>query len=253
MNKIITASLIVASLGMSSNVFAEEIMLSPFKNIEADIDCVNLEIIEGTEFKVEIEAGTKANGDVMYEVKDETLIVECDNTQKFKLFNFGFKKDNDIDITVHIPSKVAMENVNLSIGVGDSYLSGIEIQNFNVNTGVGDFEAKNITLYDAKIEVDVGDVELEGNIYDCEVNAGTGDIELKGDIAGEVTLDSGVGDIELESIRMYDEYDFNIEDGIGEIEINDAKITYIENSPNINEKYEINIKAGVGDISIETN
>ncbi|ONI38588.1 hypothetical protein AN396_10360 [Candidatus Epulonipiscium fishelsonii] len=227
-------------VGTNLNISEE---LPSFKNIDLEAGIMETQIIEGDTFYIEASADN-LSGDFIYKVENDTLFIkhepEKDDDKWFTLFK---EIDaNKIDLKIYIPrdtnsNEVDIENLDAEMGMGDLTIEDMVINNLEVECGMGDFISKNITSYNTNIE------------------GGMGEIELEGDFAGHVEIEAGMGDVSVTTNREYNDYNFRIEKGFGDVDINNRDYGFF--GGNINEngngKYVMDVEMGMGDIEINTN
>lgn len=124
----------------------------------------------------------------------------------------------------------------------------LSVNTLELNGGVGDIEAENLNINQLIIDGGVGDIEMDNcNIKDGDFDTGIGDFNIKDSTLLNASIDNGIGDITLELNGNIDDYSFEMDNGIGEIRINDKKASYY---PEEDGKYEIECDNGIGDIKI---
>ncbi|ONI38587.1 hypothetical protein AN639_11195 [Candidatus Epulonipiscium fishelsonii] len=227
-------------VGTNLNISEE---LPSFKNIDLEAGIMETQIIEGDTFYIEASADN-LSGDFIYKVENDTLFIkhepEKDDDKWFTLFKEI--DDNTIDLKIYIPrdtnsNEVDIKNLDAEMGMGDLIIKNMVINNLEVECGRGDFISKNITSYNTSIEGGMGKIELEGHF------------------AGHVEIEAGMGDVSLTTNRAYNDYNFIIEKGLGDVNINHREYRFIgeDINENRNGKYVVDVGMGIGNLSINTN
>lgn len=108
-----------------------------------------------------------------------------------------------------------------------------------------------------KIQIDagVGDVSMPQGAVRCkkmEVDGGVGDIQLCVDITKKLEIDGGVGDTEVELTGRQTDFDYDIDNGVGEIVIGDSSYSNLGSEFRLDNHTgkEITIDNGVGDVRV---
>lgn len=88
---------------------------------------------------------------------------------------------------------------------------------------------------------------------DCNFKVGMGDVDIEGNITGKLDADCGLGNMELELTNSYNDFNYAINVGAGNVEIEDKEYSGIGNNMDINNNADktMNIKCGLGNVSVE--
>jgi hypothetical protein len=155
----------------------------------------------------------------------------------------------DIDLGTAIPTYL-----EISGGVGDSYLdlSEIQVAGISLDAGVGDIDIQlpaTGSKYEAKVESGVGDIQIEiaedTDIHiDIEGGVGNVNIALPANAAVRLDAETGVGNIDVPSqlVRV----DGGDDDFIGE-----EGVWETSNFSSATHKITIKFDGGVGDLNIQ--
>ncbi|MDE6955381.1 MAG: DUF4097 family beta strand repeat-containing protein [Oscillospiraceae bacterium] len=216
--------------------------LDPFLSIDANISLGNITVTEGSDFTLYIQYPGNLSHILEWEVKDGVLKirdsdalphVEVSSWEDFWDLFGGRSEAARVDITV--PAGTLLETLEFKTGLGDVFLSGLEVNKIESKTGLGDVECfelqarKKLTLKSGMGDVNLGLEELwdgvaielktgMGNVeasLDCperacryEVKTGMGNILINGQSRGtkavrdgsapyKLEIDNGMGDINL--------------------------------------------------------
>ena len=216
--------------------------LDPFLSIDANISLGNITVTEGSDFTLYIQYPGNLSHILEWEVKDGVLKirdsdalphVEVSSWEDFWDLFGGRGEAARVDITV--PAGTLLETLEFKTGLGDVFLSGLEVNKIESKTGLGDVECfelqarKKLTLKSGMGDVNLGLEELwdgvaielktgMGNVeasLDCpergcryEVKTGMGNILINGQSRGtkavrdgsapyKLEIDNGMGDIKL--------------------------------------------------------
>ena len=216
--------------------------LDPFLSIDANIKLGNITVTEGDDFTLYVQYPSTLGRVLEWEVKDGVLKirdsdamshVEINSWDDFGNLFGGRSEAARVDITV--PAGTLLETLEFKTGLGDVFLSGLEVNKIESKTGLGDVECfelqarKKLTLKSGMGDVNLGLEELwdgvaielktgMGNVeasLDCpergcryEVKTGMGNILINGQSRGtkavrdgsapyKLEIDNGMGDINL--------------------------------------------------------
>lgn len=198
-----------------------------------DIDSLKIEAKYG-EVKINqwnedcfgIENKTKAL-DTKFEVENGVLRIAVAG-------EIGIFNDNTGNINIYIP-KDMLNSVDLSVGAGELECSGIVTNNLKIDVGAGE----------GKINY--------SQIGTCDIDVGLGKLELENTVVESMNVDCGMGEVEAELNNSYNDFDYTLKVGAGEIEIGQQKYAGISNTINLsnNTGKTINVDCGMGEVSIK--
>lgn len=212
-----------------------------FNNIEildVDVKSANIIIKEGKKFKVDVD-----NENIKVTEKNNKLkIIE----KKLKLF----KKSSNLTIT--IPTDLIFEEVNIDAGVGSIDFYQLSAKKVNLDLGAGSAYIENlVALENASIEGGAGKIVIyDGKINNLELDLGVGELDLTAQLTGSNQIDAGVGKTKLNLLGKEDEYKIKVDKGIGNLEINNQRVSNGIIFGSGNNFIEVN--GGIGNIDIYT-
>lgn len=213
-----------------------------YNNIEKiDIDITSASIIikEGKSLKV---TATNIENNFNSRIKNKTLNLE----EKPSLF---FKKNKDGLITITIPKDYILDELSVDTGAGAFEINNVEINEFELNQGAGQIKIDNSIFYKTEIEGGAGIIEITNSrLNNLELASGIGRVKVVSTITGYSQIECGIGKIDLTLIGKEQDYQLNLEKGIGTIKLNNQKqknsITYGTGNN------KIKIEGGIGNINI---
>lgn len=150
----------------------------------------------------------------------------------------GTKARYDFEVTLKLPRGMELEK--------------LEIEN---NAGVLELEDIDLKAESVDISVDAGEAVLEylhAEKFDIDVGAGTAEIRnLK---AEKIEVDCGVGSIDLVLHGSEKDYDYKLECGLGNIEINREGYTSLGKEIKVDNQAgrKVSLNCGVGEIILQT-
>lgn len=209
-------------------------------NIEIDLKSSRLKIetIPSSTPKISTE-----NNNIKYTSQNGLLKI----TEK----NINISQDNTI--LLQIPQGISLNTIKINTGAGSLSINNITSKNLDLDLGAGRVDINNINITEkAEIDAGAGNINITNyNINNLELELGVGQANLEGNITSQSKIEGGIGSLNLTLNSSLNNYSFNIEKGLGEITINNEKITKEEYHTLGNIPLEI--EGGVGNITIKTN
>lgn len=152
--------------------------------------------------------------------------------------NKKIKNTNNIGkgtITITIPQDRQFEEVELNLKAGELKADQILAKHMEVNAGAG--------------EVSILDFETEKAEFQC----GAGTVGATGDVTRKIEADCGVGEIDLKLKGNKEDYNYDMECGIGEITCGDESYSGFGKDLSIDNQAskEMEIDCGIGQITIK--
>lgn len=141
--------------------------------------------------------------------------LKIDSGASWRLFNFG---NRHAKLEIYIPRTQ-------------------EVEKIKIDTGVGDFE--------------VGDEFLK--CRELEINSGVGDCTIRADITRKLDLDGGVGDIQVILKGEKEDFNYDVDSGIGDLDIGDSHHSGFGNDQKLHNgaSKDIILDTGVGSVTID--
>ena len=106
-----------------------------------------------------------------------------------------------------------------------------------------------------KLSLDMGAAEctvLGVTTSKLEIDTGVGAITFSGTVNGDVEVETGVGDVTLNLTGSQDGYNYQVECGVGSIDVGAEHYTMLSHETHINNKapYTMELECGVGNIAV---
>ncbi len=218
--------------------------------LDIDNSTGTLGIEVGDSFRVEgidVFEGFKAEVD-----SDGTLTVS-DNESGFEAWGFklnGFNSPNS-KVTIFVPADFVAEEVRIETGAGAVNLEDFSTEYLYISAGAGNINGRNLVADKVKVEGGVGSIRL-GNVTfkDTKFNCGVGNVYISGVLLEENSFDCGVGEVELELTGDIDDYDLDIESGVGSVRVNGKKLKELNHTNRFADN-SIEVDGGVGSVRID--
>ena len=152
--------------------------------------------------------------------------------------NKKIKKSNTIGkgtITVTIPENMAFNEIELNMKAGKLKADQIRTNNLEVNAGAG--------------EVNILDFQAEQAEFVC----GAGSVTASGDAGKKLEADCGVGELLMNLKGVKEDYNYDLECGIGEIRCADESYSGFGKDYTIDNHAAKNmeIECGIGQITVK--
>ena len=220
------------------------------KSLSADNGIGNFTIKVGYNDKIEVVAENVSDN---FKVeKSFSGNLEVKSTFDFwNFFNRAGKQNGQAKVTIYIPKDLILENVEINAGAGNVNIEALSTKKLKIDAGAGNIDGKNIMASEVKLDGGVGEITLEQvDLTKVDIDCGVGNVNLQGIMNGKCKIDCGVGEVELKLKGSTDDYNLNIEKGLGSVYINGEKYSDL-NWNNITAPNSLDIDGGVGDIDID--
>ena len=198
------------------------------RELDAEIYAGTLEIRRTTEAEVRVEtSGMRVSYGFRAWQDEETLEL---STQK-KIST----KNNKSKIIVYLPEDLELQEASLDLGAGVLYIEDIKVGSLDVEIGAGQ---ANLDQFHAG---------------ELDVSCGAGQVVLSGEVTAEADLECGTGEIIYHAVGAEEDYNYDLESGIGEISVGSQKISGFGKDKFINNNaYKtIKISCGIGKVSVD--
>jgi|GEM_PF-1310158 len=165
------------------------------------------------------------------------------------LFNFNDYKG---ELLIKVPNNNKLDKIDIENGVGKIEVKNISTDTLDIDCGTSSVVGNNLKMSNCYISGGTGSVKLYDILTDkIEIDSGTGSTYISGDIMKDANISTGTNSIELMLNGKEKDYNYNIETGIGGIEINQNKYKREANINNNSER-NIEITSGTGSVDIKT-
>lgn len=183
------------------------------------------------------------NGELTITQKNEK------NKAGINLFN---NKNYKGELIIKIPTNKQLDSIDIENGVGSIEINNLSLNKLDIDSGTSSVVGNNLSMTSCYIASGTGSVKLYEILTDkLEIDNGTGSVYLSGDIMKDADITTGTSKVELALNSKETEYNYEIETGVGSININNNKYkkeAEINNKSNKN----IEISTGTGSINIKT-
>lgn len=191
--------------------------------------------------------GIKGSDRIKYAIEEGVLKISM--TGKYLWY-----RGANIKVKIYVPKDVTLNSAELNVSAGTLVCSHIKTQVLEANIGAGEGSFHNIEAVDSRFNVGAGDGEIKNSVLtNCNLKVGLGDFDIEGNINGDVDIDCGMGNVEMELSNLYNDFNYKVQVGAGDVEIGDREYSGVSNSVSLNNDSDktMNIKCGMGDVSVE--
>ena len=217
---------------------------SEISDLNIQINAADFYIKEGNSFSVESNLKN-------IEVDEKNGCLTLKDLTKIKL-NGSNAYENAV-LTIWVPVGTVFDNVNIKTGAGRFTVDSLSAATIGFELGAGDVTiSKLIAEKSANIEGGAGRITIsDGAIKNLDLEMGLGQLNLTSALTGDCNLDSGVGEMNVTLLGSKDDYELDIEKGIGNITVDGKNVTDFGSSGN--GANEVDIHGGVGAINVRFN
>ena len=217
---------------------------SEISDLNIQINSADFYIKEGNSFSIESNLKN-------LEVDEKNGCLTLKDLTKIKL-NGSNAYENAV-LTIYVPVGMVFDNVNIKTGAGRFTVDSLSAATIGFELGAGDVTiSKLIAEKSANIEGGAGRITIsDGAIKNLDLEMGLGQLNLTSALTGDCNLDSGVGEMNVTLLGSKDDYELDIEKGIGNITVDGRNVTDFGSSGN--GANEVDIHGGVGAINVRFN
>ena len=217
---------------------------SEISDLNIQINAADFYIKEGNSFSIESNLKN-------LEVDEKNGCLTLKDLTKIKL-NGSNAYENAV-LTIYVPVGTVFDNVNIKTGAGRFTVDSLSAATIGFELGAGDVTiSKLIAEKSANIEGGAGRITIsDGAIKNLDLKMGLGQLNLTSALTGDCNLDSGIGEMNVTLLGSKDDYELDIEKGIGNITVDGKNVTDFGSSGN--GANEVDIHGGVGAINVRFN
>lgn len=237
---------------------------SEVSDLEIEIGGADLVIQESEDDYIWIK--NESNRNVRYGMSGQTF--ELYDRTKTRFWNHSMSGT----IYLYLPKEISFENIDLLIGAGrlDSIaltadeieleagagtfaMEGLTGNDISVNVGAGTATMGYIEADELSVAVGAGKIDIQDSrVQEMSLEVGMGDINMSGAITGNSDLECGMGNINITLDGEEEDYNYNIESALGNVQIGDSKYSGMatEKYKDNNARYDMDVECSMGNITI---
>ena len=211
-------------------------IISNIKNYDIKLDSAKLIIEEGNKFTI----STNNKYISLTEEESKIKIKETDH--------FSFKNSSALRITV--PKNYNFTDLNIVSDGGFINIENLKADRLSLQLKAGSLVLNDVIVNDKLTIIGgAGTIDVtNGNVNNLNLNVGVGNCNISAILKGNSVIEAGVGQLNIDLLDSIDNYKIKLIKGIGDITINDTKIT--DNNTAFNGNKNISLVGGIGPISI---
>lgn len=214
--------------------------LSDVDNIDIQIGAADLKFNDSTDESIGVTLDGMNTSQVY--VEDDTLFI-CSkgSTMKGK-------------VEIAIPKSAKFSNINIEAGAAEMKNIAWECNRITMDLGAGDAKITSLNVTDsATFDIGAGNLEIQNAVIaDMDADLGMGNLEFNGLVSGDLTVDCGMGNAEFSFTDSADNHNFDLEASLGNIELGQKRDSGLGNhiviDNDADSDYEI--ECGMGNIEI---
>ena len=214
-------------------------------SIDGDISTLSIKL-SGAELKIKAsdKFSLESNCDYINVNTDNGMLCISETRKMFSSFPKG------ITVILSIPEDFVFADVKIETGAGEVEIDALSAETLSISLGAGEATINNLTANShADIEGGAGELNIDGGLLrNLELDMGVGELTLKSRIEGQSKIDCGVGESEITLLGSSEDYQIEIDKGIGEAKIDGKSMHDDEVYGKGNNRIEID--SGVGSIDI---
>lgn len=156
----------------------------------------------------------------------------------------------NMDVIITIPKDLVFDIVNLSNGAGTIDIESLQSKKLDFDLGAGKVDIHSLIVSkEAEIDTGAGELTIENaELHNLSLDLGVGKCSLSADLVGESEIDAGVGELRLNLLKGKENYQIEVENGIGSIVVDNEHIR--KDSIYGNGRNLIELNGGVGSIHV---
>ncbi|MGI6423131.1 MAG: DUF4097 family beta strand repeat-containing protein [Candidatus Dojkabacteria bacterium] len=211
-----------------------------YKNLDIQTMASRLTLKTGDRFSV-----TTNNKDITVQESKDTIIINDNNRESIYFYN------ENLELIVVLPTNTTLDSIRIDTGAGKMLIEELNCKNATINLGAGGLEVNKIDVTnEIKISGGIGKITIHhGSLNNLEADLGVGKLSAILSLTGKNNINTGIGGLDLELLDSSTNYTFNIEKGIGDIELNEDSI---QTGAYGNGLHTVDISGGIGEIEITT-
>jgi hypothetical protein len=226
--------------------------LEAFDELEIDVDTVEFKLVKGEDYGIDFVVSDRAP--IEYHLTDGKLTVKQKGYKKLPIkISLGINISDEVShdyVILSVPEKNDLQSITMKCGVGELKISEIETEYLDLDIGVGSLNLSDLTAKKAKIKGGVGEISARDLIAgQLDVEVGVGEVDIEGTFDGDVIIKGGMGDIKLRAKGTEKDFNYQFEQGLGEIELNNKSVHSIKQTDNKADKM-LSAESGIGSVSI---
>jgi len=221
-------------------------------SVGSDVRALDIEV-GGCEFRV------KSSG-------DDNFYVEAINTNKFQGFvkgqilyvkgtmSTGLLDDfGDCKITLYVPDGYYFDSVEAELGAGMIELDSLKSRETRLDVDAGQIIISSVQSDKLRLAIGMGEILLaDMEVQNLEAEVDMGHLHAEGSILGDATIECDMGSIEMVIKGAWEDFDYNLECGMGNLVVGDDSFSGLSNEKKVNNGTgkSMNVECNMGNMEI---
>ena len=224
--------------------FAQDIT-GNITSLSIDSGYGSLRLAEGDGWRVEAE---NVGDSFTCRVEDGQLSVRSED---FSLWDFLRLGHDTPSITVYMPAG-QLESIRLASGTGELTAEApLQADTVRLDGGAGSITISDVTTGFLQADMGVGKIYIQsGDVDGLKLDGGVGTLDFTGRLEGDAVIDGGVGEVFLHLDGAAEDYNYQVNGGIGEVLVNGEQLPD-GRTENPGAGRTIKIDGGVGTVSVD--
>lgn len=159
----------------------------------------------------------------------------------------------DGEITLYVPENFQFEKVDMELGAGAMELGNLAAKEAKLEVGAGQIVVSDMQGEKVELTVGMGEILVNGmQVQELEAEVDMGHMYAEGDITAKVTIECNMGSIEMEVTGEWMDFDYNLECGMGNLQVGDDVYSGVATEKiitNMADK-EMDVECAMGNIQI---
>ena len=206
-------------------------------NLEVSINAADFTIKQADSFSVESNLKHLT-------VEENNGVLKIKETKKF---NGTY---SDAVLILYIPKEFAFERADIITGAGKMTVDTLSAATLNLEFGAGEVQIESlIATSSSDIDGGAGKITIaDGSLNNLDLDMGVGQLNLTSAVLGNSEFDLGVGETNIVLIGSKDDYEIDVEKGIGSITLDGKTVSDFDSIGSGNNR--IDIDGGIGAINL---
>ena len=153
-------------------------------------------------------------------------------------------------LVLNLPAEISFDRIKIETGAGQLTVDTLSCQRLTLNLGAGNVQLDHLQVsQEAEIEGGAGKIVIaNGSVNGLDLDMGVGTLEMTAALSGDCDLNLGVGKSVLTLLGTQDDYQIEIEKGVGSITVDGKSVS--DYGSGGNSSNHIEIEGGVGAIEL---
>lgn len=237
---------ILGAVGMLEGLFTNDAVLDDMKTYTVSEQITSLKVnINAADFTIKQADSFFVESNLKYlTVEENNGVLTIQETNKLN------GKYSDAALTLGIPKEFVFERANIITGAGRLTVDFLSAETLNLEFGAGEVRIDSlIAASRADIDGGAGKITIAGgSLNNLDLDMGVGQLNLTSAVLGNSEFDLGVGETNIVLIGSKDDYEIDVEKGIGNITFDGKTVSGFVSSGSGNNRIEIS--GGIGAINL---